>query len=52
MYVSRLYLYFARAQWERVQRNEAFTSLDMALSHADTFDDAYESGFGLTAPLF
>ncbi len=51
MYVSWLYLYLARIQWERGQHDEAFASLDMALSHADAFDDACEHGFGLTAPL-
>ena len=51
-FVSKLYLYLSRLQWERGYHDETFVSLDMALHHAKSFDAVCDGKeHTLTAPL-
>lgn len=51
-FVSKLYLYLSRLQWERGFHDEAFVSLDEALRHAKAYEKIADGKeHALTAPL-
>ena len=51
-FVSKMYLYLSRLQWERGYRDDAFGSLDKALEHAKAFEGLFlAEEHKLTAPL-
>ena len=51
-FVSKLYLYLSRLQWERGYHDDAFVSLDRALDHAKAYETLVDGKeHSLTAPL-
>ncbi|MBR6644478.1 MAG: helix-turn-helix transcriptional regulator [Clostridia bacterium] len=51
-FISKLYLYLSRLQWERKYHDDAFASLYKALDHARAFENLFdEKEHRLTAPL-
>ena len=51
-FVSKLYLFLSRLQWERGYHDDAFVSLDMALHHAKAFERICDGKeHTLTSPL-
>lgn len=51
-FVSKLFLYLSRLQWERGYHDDAFVSLDQAFLHAKAFEKLFdETEHKLTAPL-
>ncbi|MBQ8566047.1 MAG: helix-turn-helix transcriptional regulator [Clostridia bacterium] len=51
-FVSKLYLYLSRLEWERGYHNDAFASLDKALEHARSMERLSDGKeHTLTAPL-
>lgn len=51
-FVSKLYLYLSRLEWERGYHNDAFASLDKALEHARSMERLCDGKeHTLTAPL-
>lgn len=51
-FISKLYLYLSRLQWERGYHDDAFVSLNNALDHAKAYEVIVdESEHRLTAPL-
>ena len=51
-FVSKLYLYLSRLQWERGYHDDAFVSLDRALDHAKAYETLVDGKEHiLTAPL-
>ncbi len=41
-FVSKLYLYLSRLQWEKGYTDDAFSSLDLALEHAKAFEALFD----------
>ena len=51
-FVSKLYLYLSRLQWEHEYHDDAFASLDKALEHAKAYEVLVDGNeHKLTAPL-
>ncbi len=51
-FVSMLYLYLSRLQWERGYHDETFVSLDQALKHAQSYEALVDGQeHNLTSPL-
>lgn len=51
-FISKLYLYLSRLEWERGYHDDAFGSLDKALMHAKAFEKLFEADeHRLTAAL-